>query len=837
MKKNNYIILGILSFIFIALVFIYTGFNDVYGSMTDWVMQHTVIPDYFRTLFYETGNISPNLALNVGAGQNAYYLSYYGLLNPFVLISYLFPFIKMIDYMIIISIVIVIASSFLIYKWLCNNNIDSKIAFISSILFMLMNAFFHAHRHIMFVNYLPFLILGLIGIDKYFKEKKSGIYIISVFLMIMTSYYYSVGGLLCLLIYGIYKYIKINNKITIKSFLKEGILFLIPMFIGILMSFILLVPTLLAILSSRSGISKTLSLGELLIPNFNFNTMLYDNYGIGFTAISIIGLINGVICLKRDKKFLSICLLIIFSIPLFMYILNGMLYLRSKIFIPLSPIVIFLTSLFLNDLKNKKITIKKYMIVLIVVLIMAIVFKYNETYFYFDLALTSIGIILLILKKTKIFYIILIVTALFSNITVNRNENYVTKDTYNNIKSQDINNLINYTLDDKTFYRMDNLIGDTSLNVNRVYNSNYFQTSIYSSTYNSYYKDFYDDVVNNSIPYRNNLLRASTSNIMFETLMGIKYVITDIDNVPTGYEKIAGSNDLGLYKNENVFTLGYASASLMSEADFMKLKYPYTNDVLLNYIVVDKDVPYTYKGMLEKIDLSYELIGNLDIKKSDTNYIVDTIKKEKITLKLDEPFINKIIFVKFRLNKAPNCSSGDISITINNISNKLTCKQWLYFNNNYEFEYVISSPKEIEELNIIFSKGHFDISDIELHTLDYGEVLKAVSKVDKFQVDTKRTKGNIIEGRIDVEEDGYFTTTIPYDKGFTIMVDEKQIEYELVNKAFIGFPISKGTHQIKMIYNSPGYKLGAIGSLIGLFSFICVITLQNKQKTTDIKIK
>ena len=159
--------------------------------------------------------------------------------------------------------------------------------------------------------------------------------------MIMTSYYYSVGGLLCLLIYGIYKYIKINNKITIKSFLKEGILFLIPMFIGILMSFILLVPTLLAILSSRSGISKTLSLGELLIPNFNFNTMLYDNYGIGFTAISIIGLINGVICLKRDKKFLSICLLIIFSIPLFMYILNGMLYLRSKIFIPLSPIVIF----------------------------------------------------------------------------------------------------------------------------------------------------------------------------------------------------------------------------------------------------------------------------------------------------------------------------------------------------------------------------------------------------------------------------------------------------------------------------------------------------------------
>ena len=38
--------------------------------------------------------------------------------------------------------------------------------------------------------------------------------------------------------------------------------------------------------------------------------------------------------------------------------------------------------------------------------------------------------------------------------------------------------------------------------------------------------------------------------------MGTKYVITDVDNVPIGYEKISGTNEMGIYKNENVLPLG-----------------------------------------------------------------------------------------------------------------------------------------------------------------------------------------------------------------------------------------------------------------------------------------
>ena len=51
--KKNYLIIIIYGIILIAVML---GFNNLYGSSTDWISQHSVIPDYFRKIFYETGN-------------------------------------------------------------------------------------------------------------------------------------------------------------------------------------------------------------------------------------------------------------------------------------------------------------------------------------------------------------------------------------------------------------------------------------------------------------------------------------------------------------------------------------------------------------------------------------------------------------------------------------------------------------------------------------------------------------------------------------------------------------------------------------------------------------
>ena len=243
LNKKDYLYLTILTLFILLIVFIITRGEYIYGSVTDWKDQHFLFAEYFRNLFYQTGDLIPELALNIGGGQNIFNFAYYGLLNPIILISYLFPFIDMMHYVIISSILIVIISGIMLYKWLKNNQIESNICFLTTFIFITASPLIlHSHRHIMFINYMPFLILGLIGIDKYFKDKKFYLITISTSLMIFTSYYYSITGIIVLGIYYIYKYINLNDKIDIKKFSISLIKFVYFVFLGIMIAAVLLLP-------------------------------------------------------------------------------------------------------------------------------------------------------------------------------------------------------------------------------------------------------------------------------------------------------------------------------------------------------------------------------------------------------------------------------------------------------------------------------------------------------------------------------------------------------------------------------------------------------------------
>ena len=49
--KNKYLNYLIIIIFVLFGVLLTTRFTNVFGSNTDWINQHTVIPEYFRTLF------------------------------------------------------------------------------------------------------------------------------------------------------------------------------------------------------------------------------------------------------------------------------------------------------------------------------------------------------------------------------------------------------------------------------------------------------------------------------------------------------------------------------------------------------------------------------------------------------------------------------------------------------------------------------------------------------------------------------------------------------------------------------------------------------------------
>lgn len=820
-SKKDYIYLTIITIFIILFYFILTHGKYIYGSTTDWKDQHFLFAEYFRNLFYYNHKLIPQFSLNIGAGQNIFNFAYYGLLNPIILISYFLPFLSMMDYIIISSLLIVIISSILIYYWLKENNYNSNICIFSTIIFVCSAPLiFHSHRHIMFMNYMPFLILGLIGIDSYFKNNKFFLITISTCLMIFTSYYYSVCGIIVLGIYFIYKYLEKEQNFAIKKFIFEIIKFCYFIFIAVLISCILLLPILYTILNSRVAGTNSIDFLSLIIPNFDFGYVLYNSYGIGLTGISLLSLFNLFFSKDKQNKFLFITVSLILIIPMFIYLLNGTLYINAKILIPFVPLFILIISKFINNLINKSISLKNLFIITLVYILSCIITNgvNHLLIVLIDLAVSLLCILFYIkFDKKKIFYIIESLILLICVFIVNFNDELYKISDYEVDHNPKLENDIKEILEnDDTFYRFNNNLDSLSTS-NKIYDMRYYQTSLYSSTYNKNYNNFYTKIFENEIPYRNSIINGSTKNLLFQTFMGEKYIITN-KKANLGYEKIKENDDYSIYLNKNYLPIGYASNKILSKKIYDNLEYPYNVEALLNYIIVDDDKYTDYKSNINEYSLEFLKNINIDYKIEDDKYYFELDKKNKINLKLDEPLENKIMFVSFDMELSQSCSDGDTYIIINGVKNKLTCKSWKYHNNNYSFNYVLATDT-IDSLDITFSKGKYLIDNIKIYTLDYDDFTKINENINEYNVELNKSE-NVISGSVNSDDESYFIIKIPYDDGFEIFLDSNKIDYEKVSEGFIGFELNSGNHEIKIVYHTPLLFIGKILSIIGIILFI-----------------
>ena len=318
-------------------------------------------------------------------------------------------------------------------------------------------------------------------------------------------------------------------------------------------------------------------------------------------------------------------------------------------------------------------------------------------------------------------------------------------------------------------------------------------------------------------------ITSETKNTLFETLMGVKYLITDKD-APLGYEEWKKYGNYTVYINKNTLPLGYATDRVINSDDYDKLDYPNEDLALIGAVVTDYG-DYEYDSLVKKIplDLNDGEKKNVTIQDYKDGYKV-TVKNNNggsLRVKLDEEAKQKIYLLRFTVEKPQSCSLGDTTIEVNGINNKLTCASWKYFNSNYTFDYTLSSDDGFGSLDIKFSKGTHYISKAELYSLNYDDFVNSFADIDTFEID--EAIGDRISGNIDVTNDGYFNLSIPYDKGFIIKVDGKEVEYEKVNKSFIGFPIKKGTHQIEIEFKAPNALVGKVVSLIGVGIFIIIL--------------
>lgn len=836
-KAKRYIPYLLLTALTLFFCRMFVGRYGIFGAKVDWFSQHSVLPDYFRQQFYATGKLFPEFAANLGGGQNIYHFAYYGLYSPLILPSYLLPFVKMSDYIMVVSVTGLTASVLLFYYWLKSRKTDIGTAFILSLMFLLAGPMIGQYSgQIMFVDYMPFLCLALIGVDRYFEQEKSALFTVSVFLMIMTSFYFSIGGMLALVLYGLHRYFEQREecKVTVSAFLRDGLCFVRPMFLAVLMSCFFLVPTALALTGGRSKGQNT-SLAAFFIPQIAVERFAYSIYGIGLTTLVITVLLTGLLYRKVYEKVLTYGCVIVLVIPVFAYLLNGGLYIRDKVFIPFLPLLCYLIGIYLEKCRKSELSFIAGMIPYIITTVFVYIARNQfaskgtgESIWKALLAESILFLICYVLycamkrhcKETKEILMLALPSVICLAVTMNtfyqmKPDRYVSRKLYRDVAGEQNRQAVKEALkDDDGYYRTEQVGSDdeNAADLNRIWDVDQNITSIYSSAYNPDYQTFRQKTFGLEEPFRNGMMQSVSKNPVFRRMMGVRYIVSDSD-VP-GYTLVKKCGTTGIYQNKDAAPVMYATDHVMTEEEYKKLAFPYNQTVFLEYAVVGEHTESSDQNIMTAYEpVSLKMANNRTTGGAEQKTIQQEGQKQ-------------ILFLRFRVDNAhPN---KDVAVWINGIRNKLSAKDHVYYNENKIFTYAVPLKDGEDNISVTFGKGKYRLRHVQAYLGSLPERSELLYQ-SEIQVDKKQTEDNVIQGKIHVKKDGWFITSIPYDKHFKIYIDGKETEIQKVNTAFLGCKIESGNHEVKIIYHAPGTTTGKVLSLIGIAGFVLVL-VQEKRK-------
>lgn len=875
-KVKRYIPYLLLTGLTLFFCWMFVGRYGIFGAKVDWLSQHSVLPDYFRQQFYATGKLFPEFAANLGGGQNIYHFAYYGLYSPLILPSYLLPFVKMSDYIMAVSVTGLIASVLLFYYWLKSRKTDTGTAFILSLMFLLAGPMIGQYSgQIMFVDYMPFLCLALIGVDRYFEQEKSALFTVSVFLMIMTSFYFSIGGMLALVLYGLHRYFEQREEceVTVSAFLRDGVCFVRPMFLAVLMSCFFLVPTALALTGGRSKGQNT-SLAAFFIPQITVERFAYSIYGIGLTTLVITVLLTGLLYRKVYEKVLAYGCVIVLVIPVFAYLLNGGLYIRDKAFIPFLPLLCYLIGIYLEKCRKRELSFIAGMIPYIITMVFVYIARnqfaskgIGESIWKALLAESILFLICYVLycamkryhKETKEILMLALPSVICLAVTMNtfyqmKPDRYVSRKLYRDVAGEHNRQAVKEALkEDDGYYRTEQVGSDdeNAADLNRIWDVDQNITSIYSSAYNPDYQTFRQKTFGLEEPFRNGMMQSVSKNPVFRRMMGVRYIVSDSD-VP-GYTLVKKCGTTGIYQNKDAAPVMYATDCVMTEEEYKKLAFPYNQTALLEYAVVEEHTESSDQNIMTAYaPVSLKMVNNrttggaeqknrneiegvtwmqetkdgwkIQAKKmKKTRFSIRQVRQETAQQQEGQ---KQILFLSFRVDNAhPN---KDVAVWVNGIRNKLSATDHVYYNENKTFTYAVPLKDGEDTISVTFGKGKYQLSHVQAYLGSLPERSELLYQ-SEIQVDKKQTEDNVIQGTIHVKKDGWFITSIPYDKHFKMFIDGKETKIQKVNTAFLGCKIESGNHEVKIIYHAPGTITGKILSLIGMAGFLSLLVREKRK--------
>ncbi len=683
------------------------------------------------------------------------------------------------------------------------------------------------------VIYLLPLLLG--QLDNIIDGKSSIGYGLILFLSILCNYYMSYIVCLFLCIYFIYKlFLKYNLKDNKKEMLDRTITFGMTSLLFGLMTFFLMYPNILVLLSTRLNVKSIFS----DISFFNFIDV-FSRIFIGTNDVDNMFSISGpylycgmlVLLLvlqyflndnisSREKK-LSLTILLVFLV---FSICNVLYYIWHAFSQPIgfnyrfSFIIVFFLILiavrnFAKLSKNKK----TYLIPLIIFIPISFIYLFTS-YEYLAWYKIVVSLVLFILYDALLYFLamydfnkkklinILIILLFVAELFLNSYLVLFDYQFYSNKEFNDyyyLNEKIKENFNDDEFFRYETSKYYTK---NDSFLFDYNGMTNFNSTFNLH-KNLI--LMNSGFFVGGNFVSFDYSTLpIIPSLLGFKYQLLDRESFYY--------NKLNSYNYSQYRGLLYG----MKNQDLYLYENPYASNLMflvdkeaLNFNGESIDI-FEYQNLILKTMLNFdeEVLLKHEVEKIDDN-------NYQIKITNDNP-----IYLK------SNYQIGYDDVITIYINDELV-DYYGYKRNNY---LVLNNYEIGEVLNIRYEvDGKSKITESPIaYEFDFAKFKELMNEINKGKVELTSFNDTNIKASVDVSGDKFVLfTSIPYEEGWHAYVDSEEVDIVRLYDSMSGLILTEGHHDIEFVFRTPGIKTGIIVSFISLLGFI--VYYFNRKKFND----
>jgi uncharacterized membrane protein YfhO len=742
---------------------------------------------------------------DIGMGTNFISLMAYYLASPVNWIIMLFPQKYMIEIMnALIIIKLSFASVTLAYYLTEHFNTKKCTVAVFSIFYALSGYVCAYSWNIMWLDCIVLLPLIMLGLERLVKKNKGFLYCITLGLCIFTNYYISIMVCISVAIYFVVLILSMDRLSSPVLYLKKILRWGFYSILAAGLAACFLLPEIYTFSLSASS-STTFpqswtayfSVVEMLTRQLMYVPvhMGLEHYPNIFCGVAVFILIPMYVCdreVKLTERIGKCAILLIFllsyNLNVFNYIWHGFHFPNSLPARQAFIYIFFVLTMSYEAFHHlKSISDRAFggsvWFALIFLVVASEIFKDSETFtfktFYISgLFMLMYAALLFLEKRTKCFFpypfiIALMLVVVECSLNLNATGLGTTSRTSYLADYDSVSDCLEEVEEeDSSFYRIDKVFGSRSKNDGAWHN--YKTISTFSSTCNAGMSTFFTNL---GLEASTNAYGYNGSTLVTNSLFSVKYLLSNTElRTDKLFSYVTGSDGEYVYKNNYTLPVGYA----------------------IDHILDESATPSSvYNGIQNQDNLIEALTGVSNV--FQLMYSYNSVTEAEFV-----PTTNGHMYIY-----KPENTTDFISVTINGVTT--TFSSLKTDNRILDAGYVTTSD--------VVTVGGEPATSFKVYILDEDKFLQAYNKLNSsaFLIGSYTTTS--FTGTVTTSSHGTFLFSIPYDKGWSVYIDDKKCTTYAAFDALLAVDLTAGTHTVKLKYTPVNYVLGCI------ISVLCIIIL------------